>query len=50
MRYPEDRRAYFASEMGQWATSIEQMIAFELMHKLGEEMQLDKTAEYKASL
>ncbi len=49
MRYPEDRRAYFASEMGKQQV-LEQMIAFELMHKLGEEMQLDKTAEYKASL
>ena len=49
MRYPEDRRAYFASEMGKKQV-LEQMIAFELMNKLGAEMELDKTAEYKASL
>jgi peptidyl-prolyl cis-trans isomerase C len=48
-RYPEDRRSYFASEMGRKQV-LEQMIAFELMNKLGLEMALDKTEEYKASL
>lgn len=49
MRYPEDRRSYFSSEMGKKQV-LEQMIAFELMNKLGIEMQLDKTEEYRDSL
>lgn len=49
MRYPEDKRGIFNSEMGK-KQLLEQMISFELMHKLGSEMNIDKTDEYKASL
>lgn len=49
MRYPEDRRSYFDSEMGKKQV-LEQMIAFELMNKLGSDMKLDETEEYKSSL
>lgn len=48
-RYPEDKRGYLSSEMGRKQV-LEQMIAFELMNKLGLEMALDKTEEYKANL
>lgn len=49
MRYPEDKRGIFNSEMGK-KQLLEQMISFELMYKLGSEMNIDKTEEYKASL
>ena len=49
MRYPEEQRAMFNSEMGK-KQLLEQMISFELMNKLGKEMKLDETEEYKASL
>lgn len=49
MRTPEDKRGYFSSEMGK-KQLLEQMIQFELMNKLGLEMELDKTEEYKSSL
>lgn len=49
MRYPEDKRAYFSSDMGKKQV-LEQMISFELMNKLGQEMNLDKTEEYKSNL
>lgn len=49
MRYPEDKRGFFNSEIGK-KQLLEQMISFELMHKLGSEMNIDKTEEYKASL
>lgn len=49
MRYPQDKRAFFASEMGR-KQLLDQMIAFELMNKLGTEMNLRDTEEYKASL
>ena len=49
MRYPEDKRGMFNSEMGK-KQLLEQMISFELMNKLGMEMNIDKTDEYKASL
>ena len=49
MRYPEEQRAMFSSEMGK-KQLLEQMISFELMNKLGKEMKLDETEEYKASL
>ena len=37
MRYPEEQRAMFSSEMGK-KQLLEQMISFELMNKLGKEM------------
>lgn len=49
MRYPEDKRAVFNSEMGK-KQLLDQMISFELLNKLGLEMNLDKSEEYKASL
>lgn len=49
MRYPEDKRGFFNSEMGK-KQLLEQLVSFELMNKLGLEMNLDKTEEYKASL
>ena len=48
-RYPQDKRAYFDSEMGR-NQLLEQLVSFELMNKLGKEMKLDETEEYKASL
>ena len=38
MRYPEEQRAMFNSEMGK-KQLLEQMISFELMNKLGKEMK-----------
>ena len=49
MRYPEEQRAMFSSEMGK-KQLLEQMISFELMNKLGKEMKLNETEEYKAGL
>lgn len=49
MRYPEDKRAFLNSEMGK-KQLLEQIISFELMNKLGLEMKLNETEEYKASL
>ena len=49
MRYPEEKRAYLASDMGK-KQLLEQMISFELMNRLGLEMNLHETEEYKASL
>ena len=49
MRAPEDKRGYFSSDMGK-KQLLEQMIQFELMNKLGLEMELDKTEEFKSSL
>ena len=48
-KYPEQNRAYFNNEQGR-KQLLEQTIAFELMNKLGEEIQLDKTEEYKETL
>ena len=48
-RYPQDKRAYFDSEMGR-NQLLEQLVSFELMNKLGTEMELDKTEEYKSAL
>lgn len=45
-RYPQERRAMFQGEEGRKAL-VEQVIAFELMHKFGEEIEIDKTEEYK---
>lgn len=49
MRYPEDKRGYFSSDMGK-KQLLEQMVQFELMNKLGLEMELDKTEEFKEAL
>ena len=49
MRYPEDKRGYFSSDMGK-KQLLEQMVQFELMNKLGLEMELDKTEEFKAQV
>ena len=49
MRYPEDKRGYFLSEMGKKQV-LEQMIAFELMNKLGAELKLNETEEFRNSL
>ena len=49
MRYPEDKRAYFLSDMGKKQV-LEQMISFELMNKLALEIKLNETEEYKANL
>ncbi|MGL5380016.1 peptidylprolyl isomerase, partial [Clostridium sp.] len=49
MRYPEDRRGYFSTEEGK-KQLLEQVIAFDLMGKLGEELKLNETEEFKASL
>lgn len=49
MRYPEDKRGYFSSDMGK-KQLLEQMIQFELMNKLGSEMEIDKTEEFKAQV
>ncbi|SFD43222.1 peptidylprolyl isomerase [Clostridium uliginosum] len=46
MRYPPERRAMFQGEEGK-KQLVEQVIAFELMHKFGKEIELDKTEEYK---
>lgn len=48
-RYPEEQRGFFNSEMGK-KQLLEQMISFELIGKLGEEMKLNETEEYKAGL
>ena len=48
-RYPQDKRAYFDSEMGR-NQLLEQLVSFELMNKLGKEMKLNETEEYKAGL
>lgn len=49
MKYPEDKRMYFNNEQGR-KQLLEQTIAFELMNKLGEEIQLDQTVEYKETV
>lgn len=49
MRYPEDKRAYFGTEEAK-KQLLEQFISFELMSRLGAEMQLNATEEYKNNL
>lgn len=49
MRYPEDKRGYFEEEQGK-KQILEQTIAFELFNKFGEEIQLNKTAEFKEAV
>ncbi|MCR4945253.1 MAG: peptidylprolyl isomerase [Clostridium sp.] len=48
-RYPEQQRMYMDSEQGR-KQLLEQTISFELFSKLGEEIQLDKTEEYKETV
>ena len=48
-RYPEDKRGYFSTEEGKKAL-LEQTIGFELMNKLGEEIELNKTEEFKTEM
>ena len=42
MKYPEDKRAMFASEMAK-KQLLEQMISFDLINKLGNEMKINET-------
>lgn len=49
MRYPADKRGMFNSEMGK-KQLLEQMISFDLMYKLGTEMKINETEEYKSNL
>lgn len=49
MRYPEDKRAYFETEEAK-KQLLEQFISFELMSRLGSEMKLNETEEYKNNL
>lgn len=49
LRYPAEQRAYFDSEMGR-KQLLDQLISFELMNKLGSEMKLNETEEYKFAL
>ena len=46
MRYPEEQRAMFNSEMGK-KQLLEQIVSFELLNILGKELKLDETAEYE---
>ncbi|GAB6168536.1 peptidylprolyl isomerase [Clostridium carnis] len=49
MRYPEDRRGYFETEEAK-KQLLEQAIAFELMNKMGEELNIKETSEYKENV
>lgn len=49
MRYPDDKRRYFSNDQGR-KQLLEQTIAFELMNKLGEEIKLNETEEYKETV
>ncbi|ATD54043.1 peptidylprolyl isomerase [Clostridium chauvoei] len=49
MRYPEEKRGYFQTEQAM-KQLLEQVIAFELMAQLGEELKLNTTEEYKANV
>lgn len=44
-RYPEDRKMYVQNEQGR-KQLLEQIIAFELFNKFGQEIGLDQTEEY----
>lgn len=48
-RYPEQQRMYMDNEQGRKQV-LEQSIAFELFNKFGQEIELDKTEEYKDSV
>ncbi|MGL4849876.1 MAG: peptidylprolyl isomerase [Clostridium sp.] len=48
-KYPADRKAMVESEEGK-KQLLEQMIHFELFNKLGEELKVNETAEYKETV
>ena len=48
-RYPQERRAAFQNDQAK-KQLVEQLISFELMNKLGKEMKLDETQEYKDAI
>lgn len=48
-RYPEQQRAAFNSQEAK-KNLLEQLISFELFNKFGQEMELDKTEEYKEAV
>lgn len=48
-RYPEQQRMYMDNEQGRKQV-LEQSIAFELFNKFGQEIELDKTEEYKETV
>lgn len=48
-KYPPERKMMVESEQGK-KQLLEQMISFELMSKLGEELKLDETDEYKETV
>ena len=48
-KYPEEQKMYFSNEQGR-KQLLEQTIAFELLNKFGEEIELNKTAEYAETL
>lgn len=48
-RYPEQQRSTFNSEEAK-KNLLEQLIAFELFNKFGQELGLDKTKEYKEAV
>ena len=45
-RYPEDKRAYFTTDEAK-KQLLEQMVSFELLNMLGEELKINETEEYK---
>lgn len=49
MRYPEDKRAYMNNDEAK-KQLLEQTIAFELFAKMGAEIKLDETTEYKETV
>lgn len=48
-RYPAEQRMYFQNEQGKKQV-LEQMISFELMNKLGNELKINETEEFKNAL
>lgn len=48
-RYPEDRRAYFATEEAK-KQLLEQLVSFELINILGKELKIDETEEYSENV
>lgn len=45
-RYPEDKRAYFSTEEAK-KQLLEQIVSFELLNILGEELKINETKEYE---
>ena len=48
-KYPEDKREYLSTEDGK-KKLLEQTIGFELLNKFGEEVELNKTDEFKIAM